>query len=351
MKNIFIGIDFSKKTFDATMIRERQECNEPLGSAKFDNTRKGYKSFLRWAKDTSPCPKDEWLICGESTGAYSEGLAQWAYSKNLDVWIENPYSIKYSQGLVRGKDDRTDSMRIATYAQQKKRQCCLYKPLEGILRELKVLVKKRDILEKCRRMMNNAISEDRELYAADAAVQEFYERIQEITATIKELEKDIQNRMDAMAKADEEISTNYSIVCSFKGISVINAVAMLVYTDNFRKYPTANKMATAWGVAPFGCSSGTSIHKPSRVSHMCNHWLNAMLSCAANAAIVHDQKMGDYYRRLIERGKPKGVAYNNVKSKIIHIIFRMIETQQLYDPYYDVRKSDNKAQTQQIELN
>ena len=84
---------------------------------------------------------------------------------------------------------------------------------------------------------------------------------------------------------------------------------------------------------------------------MCNHWLNAMLTCAANSAIVHDQKIGDYYRRLIEKGKEKGLAYNNVKSKIIHIIFRMVETQQMYDPYYDVKKSDSKAETQRIELN
>lgn len=54
MKNFFIGVDFSKKTFDVTMIHELDDSIEELGYNKFDNNEKGYKAFYRWAKDTAP---------------------------------------------------------------------------------------------------------------------------------------------------------------------------------------------------------------------------------------------------------------------------------------------------------
>lgn len=341
MKKIFIGIDFSKKTFDATMLRECDDHNEELGYKQFDNTRKGYKDFYRWARSTAPKgTRAEWLLCGETTGIYSEGLAQWAYSKGLDIWIENAYSIKHSLGLTRGKDDRLDSRRIATYAQEKKRKARLYKPLEGTLRALRVLLRKRQNLDSCRRAMLNAVEEDKEMYGDDNAIKDIYDKIEEIAADLKDIENQIQERMDTMAKSSTELVRNYTIVRSAHGIGVINGIAFLVYTDNFRKFDTANQMATAWGVAPFKKESGTSIHTPGHVSFYCNHWLKALLTCGATRAVQYDDKIGSYYNRLIKEGKNKGVAYNNVKSKMIHIVFTMVKNQTMYDENYDVNKKD-----------
>ena len=47
MKKYFIGIDFSKKTFDVTMLREYDDHNEDLGYKQFDNNNKGYHDFYR----------------------------------------------------------------------------------------------------------------------------------------------------------------------------------------------------------------------------------------------------------------------------------------------------------------
>lgn len=188
--------------------------------------------------------------------------------------------------------------------------------------------------------MRNAVGEDKQFYENDEVLDGIYKKIEEVTDELSDIENQIQSEMNKMALADEELKNNYAILNSFKGIGTINAVAMLVYTDNFRKYDTANRMATAWGVAPFRNQSGTSLNTPGHVSFYCNHWLKSIITCAANSAISCNHKISNYYNRLLEKGKNKGVAYNNTKSKMIHILFTMIHNQTMYDPEYDVKKKD-----------
>ncbi len=50
MKKIAIGIDFSKKTFDATIMRREDDSFQELGYFKFDNTPVGFKCFDKWVR-------------------------------------------------------------------------------------------------------------------------------------------------------------------------------------------------------------------------------------------------------------------------------------------------------------
>lgn len=52
-----------------------------------------------------------------------------------------------------------------------------------------------------------------------------------------------------------------------------------------------------------------------------------------------------YYNRLLNRGKIKGVALNNVKAKLINIVFTMVRRGTIYDPNYDmIRLQINKKE-------
>jgi hypothetical protein len=48
-KVLFIGIDFSKKTFDATLMHH--DRLEEMHHKAFDNTEAGYSEMLRWIKN------------------------------------------------------------------------------------------------------------------------------------------------------------------------------------------------------------------------------------------------------------------------------------------------------------
>jgi hypothetical protein len=50
-KNLFIGIDFSKSKFDVTVLENLADGTK--AKEVFENSAKGYKSFLRWVKKQS----------------------------------------------------------------------------------------------------------------------------------------------------------------------------------------------------------------------------------------------------------------------------------------------------------
>jgi transposase len=56
------------------------------------------------------------ILCGEFTGVYSRHLIDFCLDKGFNLWMENAYHIKQSQGLKRGKNDKVDAARIANYA-------------------------------------------------------------------------------------------------------------------------------------------------------------------------------------------------------------------------------------------
>ena len=96
MKKFFIGIDFSKEKFDATVIKAVgvEECAERKHEV-FDNKVSGFRRLLRWVKSVA----DEqdtglWLFCGENTGGYSKALCNYLYGSGYDMWLENALSIK-----------------------------------------------------------------------------------------------------------------------------------------------------------------------------------------------------------------------------------------------------------------
>lgn len=118
MKKIFIGIDFSKEKFDVVIIMaENLEEKAPRVHEQFANDKAGYRKFLKWVKVNSHgVDMSLWLFCGENTGDYSKGLANFLYGKGCDMWLENAKCIKDSCGIRRLKSDRADAAMIAEYA-------------------------------------------------------------------------------------------------------------------------------------------------------------------------------------------------------------------------------------------
>ena len=115
------------------------------------------------------------------------------------------------------------------------------------------------------------------------------------------------------------------------------AVCLMVYTDNFRKFNyDSRKIACYYGIAPFGKDSGTSVHTDPHVHYMANRQIKAMLTQAALAAVNFNQGIASYYSRLIARGKKKQVALNNVKNKLVHIATAMVKNKQVFDKNYKI---------------
>jgi transposase len=107
----FIGIDISKKTLDIAVLHE----NNLVYQDTILNNKKSLKNLFSLLSKKG-IDLSESIICGEFTGIYAMHLMDFCLDKGLNLWMENAYHIKQSQGLKRGKNDKVDAERIANYA-------------------------------------------------------------------------------------------------------------------------------------------------------------------------------------------------------------------------------------------
>lgn len=335
MKKLFVGIDFSKEKVDATIIIA-DGLNEiaPRAYNEFKTTNSGYNQLIRWVgKKSEGIEESSWLFCGEHTGDYSIGLCDYIYGKGLDFWLENAVSIKDASGIRRLKSDRADANMIAEYAMRNYDKAVLYEPLSDVLKRLRELYLYRHMLvgKKSSLMVRR---DEKKFTLEKSPVKNLIGNIgrhliNEIDKAIKKLDDRIKELIDS----DEELRCTYDIATSIPGIGTQNAICLMVYTNNFKRFNyDPRKIACYYGIAPFGRDSGTSVHSSPHVHYMANRLIKAMLTQAALASVKFCPSIATYYARLMGRGKKKMVALNNVKNKLLHMVTAMVKNGQKYDP-------------------
>ena len=339
MKKLFIGIDFSKEKVDVTIIfAEGLAELHPRVTSEFKNTVAGFKQLVKWVEQNSNgIDSSLWLFCGENTGDYSKPLCNHLYGKGYDMWLENAKCIKDSSGIRRLKSDRADASMIAEYAMRNYDKAVMYEPLSEALAQLRELFLYRQMVVRHRCSFQVRRGEKKLTMEKSSVKTMISQSGRHIVSELnKEIEK-IDKRIASLIDSDAELTQVFNIVTTIPGIGTQNAVCLMVYTDNFRKFNyDSRKIACYYGIAPFGKDSGTSVHTDPHVHYMANRQIKAMLTQAALAAVNFNQGIASYYSRLIERGKKKQVALNNVKNKLVHIATAMVKNKQVFDKNYKI---------------
>ena len=339
MKKLFVGIDFSKEKIDVAIIFAEglTETSMRLFN-EFKNSVSGYKQLVKWVEESSNETEPSlWLFCGENTGDYSKPLCNFLYGRGFDMWLENAKSIKDASGIRRLKSDRTDANMIAEYAMRNNDKAIVYEPLSESLSQLRELFLYRQMVVRHRCSFQVRRGEKRlnmEKSPVKTMISQSGRHI--VTELNKEIEK-IDKRIAELIDSDEELAQVFTIVTSIPGIGTQNAVCLMVYTDNFRRFNfDSRKIACYYGIAPFGRDSGTSVHTDPHVHYMANRQIKAMLSQAALSAARFNPVIASYYSRLIAKGKKRQIVLNNVKNKLVHIVTAMVRNKQLFDKDYKI---------------
>lgn len=334
MKKFFIGIDFAKEKFDAAII---EACGlKEFGTRQFGtfpNDSKGYRQFMKWVKGIAGTTvEEECLFCGEDTGSYSLGLSKWLYGNGYDMWIENAYVIKHSNGIQRIKTDRADASMIAEYAWRHQDKAVPFEPLSDSLTQLREVFLYRHKLVQ-QRVAMEVRKQDKEASDKTRALSFINRKSKHLIAEIDKAIKECDAMIDRIIESDDELKENYAIVTSIKGVARQNGACLLIFTNNFKRFDmNARKIACYYGVAPFAKESGSSVHTPARTSHFANRLIKSLLSQAAQIARIFNPEIKEYYDGLIKRGKKHSVALNNVKNKILRIIVALVKKKTMYDP-------------------
>lgn len=260
---------------------------------QFINNAEGAKEMCNWVErttGTSTKHDGEVLFCCEHTGSYCLEVCDYLSENGKYIWLGNPLDIKRSMGLVRGKDDVIDSRRIATFAAEKHHKAVLYMRPEDSTRTLKYLLSIRNTLIEQKKALSCQIKENFPKLHDAALLCKIENELKHALDFIKAEIKKIEKMMLDIILSNKEYKNTFDILTSMKGVALINATAIIVFTDNFKRFSfNSRKICTYWGVTPFRNESGDSIRRGTHTSSFHNNWLKAILSEAVLCAIRYNE--------------------------------------------------------------
>jgi transposase len=208
-----LGIDISKRKFDACLIRGGGKLRHRV----FPNTEAGYAQLSAWLEKHKAVPAH---ACLEATGTYGEALATYLHTAGHLVSIINPALIKaYAQShLSRTKTDKADATLVARFCAE--RCPSAWHPPAPEVRELQALVRRLESLAEMRQMETNRL----EAGVTAAPVREsLEEHIRFLDEEVARTEKLIRDHTDNHPRLREQ----RELLVSIPGIGETTAAKLL----------------------------------------------------------------------------------------------------------------------------
>lgn len=314
----FIGIDISKSTLDICALDKDSSVHYQIENQALQ-IRKFFRSFT----------KNNTLICFENTGKYGWVLIEILTDLGFKFYQVNALHLKRSMGLIRGKNDVVDALRIAQFISKNHEETPLYQTSDKNIKKIQVLISKRNLLVK-QRAQHKTLKKENELIKS-LKLPALEKHSNAIVSLLNKHIKEIEKMINTIIAQDQILSKSHRIATSVPGVGKIVSWNMLVKTNGYRGICNPRKFACYAGVAPFSQSSGTSINKKARVSHLADKTMKKLLHMAAMRAIQLENDLKKYYIRKVNQGKNKMLVLNAVRNKIIHRIFAMVKSEKLYD--------------------
>lgn len=329
---LFIGIDVSKKVFDVGIVNDK---GERLGHKKFKNEASGFHSFIEWF--TKYYLEGEVVFCMEHTGVYSRLLSMYIQDKGFDLCMESGFVIKRAGGILKGKNDKIDSFRIAEYALANRFRIKLAALYNKSLIELHDLLTTRTRLKTNLRALTTPLGELKE-YGGERNYQLVKKGCQSAIDGLKQAIKEIDKIIDELTEQIEGLNERIELVTSVKGIGKIVGLWMIVYTKNFSSNINARKFASLVGIAPFEEISGSSVRKGSHVSNHAHRFLKGLLHTSAMTAIRNSPRIKAYHAKKKKEGKKGFVVMNNIKNKLVQTVFAVVRSGVHYEEEFVHKK-------------
>ncbi len=320
LPKMYVGIDVSKATLDLHVIgpqggRSLVIKNDPSAVSRF---------FSRHCTDM------ETVVGVENTGRYNwplyEGIRDF---QGLRLHVIPPLHLKKSLGLVRGKNDKVDAVRIARFVEKHHDTLPVWNRPSDAIRQAGMLLAER---AQRIRMKKQLTANAREYGLAEGL---------EVTGQLERLNREmvdaldgqiaiLEARIEQVIGQDETLARMTELVRSIPGVGKVLGWMLLVKTNGFENITDPRKLACYAGVVPFDHQSGTSLRYRPKVSPYADKSLKSVLHLGAMSAIRLDNDLRAYYLRKVAEGKNKMSVINAVRNKIVHRVYAVIKNQRKY---------------------
>lgn len=316
-----VGIDVSNETLDICMSTSQGQHSFVI--------KNDVKSIRKFFDDYQQQPL---LIGMENTGRYNWALYEVLKDLPHRVFVVSPLHLKKSLGLVRGKNDKIDAVRIAGFIMKNHTELPQWKPSSASVQKLKILLTERNSRIKAKSKLINQQKDHKKMkhLGLDKYLQTLNkQQLVILNKQISQIERDIET----LVKTDESMLQQARLIQSIPGVGKILCWTMIAKTENFTLINEPRKMACYSGVVPFSNRSGTSIRGKDRISSYADKGLKTILHMAAMRAVRLTCDLREFYLRKVTQGKNKMSVLNAVRNKLIHRIFAVVKNQTLYDNY------------------
>lgn len=325
----FIGTDISRNKLDhavmkgSTFLFHRETGNDVIS----------IKEFIKELKDLPGFSLAKSIFCMENTGVYCNHLIEVLQKLKANIVREPSVHIMKRLGVLRGKTDKLDAIRIVEYAHKYREVLRLLKPRRKVIDHLAQLNTLRTRLVAYHKALRLPIQE--ESYFIKKKTSAENKRL--CARSILSLQLDIievDKQIDLVIQNDVELKRLFEIIVSVRNVGRVTAIHLLITTNEFKSITDPKKFACYAGIAPFAIESG--LKKPKRrVSQMANKKMKSLLHLCALQSMRFCPDLRPYYlKKTLEEGKAPMAVLNAIRYKIILRIFACINQNRLYVKSY-----------------
>ncbi len=310
--SLYLGADVAKATF----VVARWENGAGTLVGEFPNEATGFQQLADRLTTITPAERVPLVVLVlEPTGGYELALATFAYQHGWHVQRPNPRQIRdwlRGQGQ-RAKSDAQDARGLAQYGAEHTAHD--WQPLPPELVELDSLLRRRDDLTKLLVEERNRLDHPLLPLVVRANVDTV---VQALDAARQAMDTAIAAFFDAHPDWQDRLRDLRTV----PGLGPQNAPYVLVLLARWAAMTndtgSAKGLTALVGLDPQTYDSGTTIHKPARISRMGQRSLRGLLFMGALAAATRGHSpLHDFYAQLVKRGKAKMVALVAAEHKIL----------------------------------
>lgn len=317
---VFCGVDVSA----ATLAVAIQQDNQALEQREFANNASGHKALIASLHKR----KARARVSLEATGIYSLDLAlALDAAEQIEVAVLNPKVVnRFAQTLRRSKTDSADAWVLSEYSRRMAFTAWRAPDRNGL--QLRTISRHIDGLSV------EHTREQNRLHAAQGSTAAPRCVVQDLKRSLASLERRmVRLRREAMAliQRDETMQRQFDLMISIPGIAQISALQVLGELAPLSPELSVRQWVAHSGLDPVHEDSGTSVHRPSRISRAGSRHLRRALYMPALVAVQRDPHMRAFYELLQSRHKAKLQALIAVARKLLHAIYGIFRSQTPYD--------------------
>jgi transposase len=318
---VFCGIDVSAATLSVA-VQTAPEWK--LDQRQFANAPAGHRQLLSWLRKGKGLVR----VTLEATGVYGIDVAlALDETEGFAVEVLNPKKASdFARSLGRSKTDKTDAVALAEYSRRMKfvawkRPCREQLELRALGRHITTLT------EEHARLSNRLHAAQASRTAPRCVREDLKRTMASIQRRLVRLRREARVRIEKQT----EMRRKWLRLLAMPGVGEISAVQILAELANLDDKMTVRQWVAHSGLDPAHETSGTSVHKPSRISRQGNRYLRRALFMPALTAARFDPYLKAFYLQLLARHKTKLQALTAVARKILHAIYGIFKTDTPYD--------------------